>query len=236
MDRRAVIAGVLAAAAAVAAGCIHYSHDPFPLGVGFQPLEPALDPRVVPPDVSGGYPVLGQIVKDAGNGYQWAQAIGYVKSSLDEVYAALHDPRATYIHIPSGDCDFTPITEDPNDPTRFPVDYQIHYKNVGTPIPSVTVGWLVVFRAGPLATDAAGKPTIIGQRYQKTSGISNIKVMTGSLQAFPSDFDPSVTRIELIEWLNAPDSSPDGTLRDIWSDLTDFLGGNPQNLCSVKPS
>ena len=68
-----------------------------------------------------------------------------------------------------------------------------------------------------------GASSRIGQRYQKTWGVSDIRVMTGSLVATAVDGAPGVTSVEMVEWLNATtqhQSDCDGTLTDLFGDLT----------------
>ena len=77
----------------------------------------------------------------------------------------------------------------------------------------------ITYRAGPLeGTEDA--PIKVGERYQKTWGIRNIEVMSGSLVA--TEVAPGVTAVEMVAWLKATtqyQSDCNGTVVDLFGDL-----------------
>ncbi|HUL60407.1 MAG TPA: hypothetical protein VLU43_14080 [Anaeromyxobacteraceae bacterium] len=214
--------------------CIHNRDDPFPVELGFTPLEP-LDPTVVPPSPAGGDPypqTIGPIVSGARGGHEWAHAVGFLKYSIEEVYAALADPNASEIHVPSGgNCGTSPGTE------PFPVSFTIHYSSPSGVIGIGDVHWDVAYRAG-VSLGSEQTPQEIGLRYQKVWGVSQIGTMTGSLKAYPAPGQANVTQVELEEWLDAPGcGTASGTLVDLFGDLAAVLDGSaPAQTCRLHAS
>lgn len=225
LDPARLVAAALSLA--LAGGCGHNRVDDFPLSVGFQPLE-SLSASALPPAPSGTdlYPqALGAIVAPAEAGHFTSHARGYVHAPLARVYLALHDPASSYLHNSGGGTrlDGPPVMDvEPS----FPVSFRVRYSNA-TVIGDVKFD--LTYRAGPLAgTDAA--PVVIGQRYQKTWGTANIRVMSGSLVATAVAGAPDVTEVEMIAWLDATtqhQSDCDGTLRDLFGDLVAVVAALP---------
>ena len=214
---------------ALAAGCGKNQVEDFPVSVGFQPLESIVD-SALPPAASGTdlHPEgLGAIMAPAESGHFTSHARGYIHAPLARVYQALHDPASSYIHNSNNAprLDNVPgnpfIGEEP-----FPISFRVRYSNA-TVVGDVKFD--VTYRAGPLqGTDAA--PVVVGQRYQKTWGTSNIRVMAGSLVATAVDGAPDVTEVEMIAWLDATtqhQSDCDGTLRDLFGDLVAVVAALP---------
>jgi len=211
----------------VASGCGHNQVEDFPLSVGFQPLE-LVDASALPPAPVGAdlHPQgLGAIIAPAEPGHFTSHARGYVHASLAKVYQALHDPASSYLHNDGGSTrlDGAPVMDvEPS----FPVSFRVRYSN---PVGPVDVKFDVTYRAGPLqGTDAA--PVVIGQRYQKTWGTSNIRIMSGSLVATAVAGAPDVTEVEMVAWLDATtqhQSDCDGTLRDLFGDLVAVAAALP---------
>jgi hypothetical protein len=224
-----VPARLLAAALtlAVASGCGHNKVEDFPLSVGFQPLE-SLVASALPPAAVGAdlYPQgLGALIAPAEAGHFASHARGYVHAPLAKVYQALHDPASSYLHNDGGGTrlDGPPVMDvEPS----FPVSFRVRYFN------STAFGdykYDLTYRAGPLqGTEAA--PVVIGQRYQKTWGTSNIRIMSGSLVATAVAGAPDVTEVEMVAWLDATtqhQSDCDGTLRDLFGDLVAVVAALP---------
>jgi hypothetical protein len=218
---------VSALALTLAGGCGHNQVEEFPLSLGFQPLELA-SPSALPPAPVGAdlYPQgLGVIMAPAESGHFASHARGYIHAPLATVYLALRDPASSYLHNSGGATrlDGPPVMDvEPS----FPVSFRVRYSNA-TPIGDVKFD--VTYRAGPLqGTEAA--PVVIGQRYQKTWGTSNIRVMSGSLVATAVAGAPDVTEVEMVAWLDATtqhQSDCDGTLRDLFGDLVAVVAALP---------
>lgn len=224
-DLHRAVFGLATVLAALSSGCNPTRHDDFPLSVGFLPLEPISPwtqwPAATPTDP---HPQgLGPIIQVPESGHYASHARGYLHAPLEKVYAALHDPQASYIHNVSGG---TRLSATWMDVEPFPVSFRLRYVN-STVIGDVEFD--VTYRAGPLdGTDAI--PLVVGERYQKTWGTSHIQVMTGSLVATAVGGDPTVTSVEMIAWLRADtqgQSDCDGTVRDLFGDLVTKLGSMP---------
>ncbi len=218
MRRLVAALTILCATGMACSACVHETTSPFPLELGFQPLEP-LDAGALPPDPVDGDPFpqqLGTPVFGTRDGHDWAHARGYLKYPLAKVYQALHDPRASLLHHIDG-WSWTPGTE------PFPVSFTIHYSAASGVVGVGDVHWDVAYRAGPLQGTEADLQ-VVGERYQKVSGISALEVMAGSLKAYPVS-DGSVTGVELISWLEAPSGTAYGTVQDLYADLVGVLQG-----------
>jgi len=219
------IAATLLVVAGSLAGCGRNATEAFPLDLGFQPLE-SVSSSVVPPPASGNelYPQEINVVAGPQSGHYTSFGRGYLHASLARVYEALHDPAASYIHNYNN----APRLENvPGNPFMgeepFPVSFRVRYASP-TGIPGYgDAKFDITYRAGPLeGTEAA--PTKIGERYQKTWGIQNIEVMSGSLVA--TEVAPGVTEVEMVAWLKATtqyQSDCDGTVRDLYGDLVTKL-------------
>jgi hypothetical protein len=216
----------LALAAVLASGCTHNDVDPFPLAVGFEPLE-AMVPGVTwpAPTATDPHPEgLGTIVAAPGNGHYASHARGYLHAPLAKVYAALHVPAASYIHNSGGG---TRLDGDPvMNVEPFPISFRVRYLN------STIVGDVkfdVTYRGGP-SQGTEADPVVIGQRYQKTWGVANIQLMAGSLVATAVDGAPDVTSVEMVAWLEADTQNQadcNGTLADLFGDLQATIAAMP---------
>jgi hypothetical protein len=217
---------LLIVAATLACNPVKNATDEFPLSVGFQPLEP-VSPATSWPAASATDPHpqgLGSIVHAPNFNHYGSHARGYLHAPLAKVYEALRDPAASYIHNSGGvtRLDGSPVL----DVEPFPISFRVRYSNA-TVIGDVKFD--VTYRAGPLqGTEAA--LVEIGQRYQKTWGVTNITVMTGSLVATAVDGAPDVTSVEMVAWLQADTQKQadcDGTLSDLFDDLEAKLVSMP---------
>jgi hypothetical protein len=218
-----------ALAALLAAACGKGNRtDPFPLEVGFQPLEPTVDAATLPPPVAGDdHPQgLGPIVAVSTFAHWGSHGRGYLHAPLARVYQALGVPAASYIHNFQGG-----TRRDGPDVLGvepFPVSFRVRYLDPNQPVVG-DVLFEVTYRGGPLeGTEQA--PLRVGLRYQKTWGTSYISVMSGSLVATPVDGAPDVTAVEMVEWLQATTQGQadcDGTLADLFGDLEAVLASLP---------
>jgi hypothetical protein len=213
------------------AGCGKNVTDGFPLSVGFQPLE-SMSSSVTFPPAEGNelYPQAINVVAGPQDGHYTSFGRGYLHASLATVYQALHDPAASYIHNDSG-TNAPRLDDVPGNPFMgeepFPVSFRVRYASP-TGIPGYgDAKFDITYRAGPLeGTEAA--PVRIGERYQKTWGIENIKVMSGSLVA--TEVAPGITAVDMVAWLKATtqyQSDCDGTVRDLYGDLVTKLASMP---------
>jgi hypothetical protein len=223
------IAATLLAVAGSLAGCGKNVAEDFPLGVGFQPLQSVASAVTFPPAADNElYPQEINVVAGPQDGHYTSFGRGYLHASLAKVYEALHDPAASYIHNYNN----APRLDDvPGNPFMgeepFPVSFRVRYASP-TGIPGYgDAKFDITYRAGPLqGTDAA--PIQIGERYQKTWGIKQIEVMSGSLVA--TEVAPGITAVEMVAWLKATtqyQSDCDGTVRDLYGDLVTKLGTMP---------
>jgi hypothetical protein len=207
------------AAALAAGGCTKKATcEEFPEAVGFTPLEVVSD-EVAWPDPAG--PDAIQVVFGPTLGHAWAHGRGYVHHPIDKVYQALRDPGASRIKAPGEHWTATLDTE-----PQFPISFGIHY-TVYTSV--VTVEWDIQYRAG-VAQGTEVAPEVIGMRYQRTCGSSHISLESGSLRAYPSETDPSATKLEMVGWLVADTQGPSdvgGTLEDWFGFLTAKLASLP---------
>jgi hypothetical protein len=213
-------------------GCnpVTNSQDPFPLSVGFQPMEPVV-PSALFPAAAGNELCpqgLGAVVAVPNFGHYTSHARGYLQANVARVYLALKDPASSYIHNQAGH--WALAGPDTFNVELFPLSYVVHYRSE-TPIAGTTIvtRFDVTYRGGPLqGTDA--DPVVVGQRYQKTWGVADIHIMAGSLVASPVDGCPGVTGVEMVGWLKATTQGQadcDGTLRDLFGDLETVLGALP---------
>ena len=220
----------LALAGLLVTACGRNRTDAFPLDVGFQPLE-AVSPSAAWPAATATDPypqALGSIVAVPEAGHYASHARGYLHAPLSKVYAALHDPAASYIHNQNGGTALA--APDDLGVEDFPVSFRVHYRNDTSVGPTTVVTKFdVTYRAGPLeGTDAA--PVVVGERYQKTWGTTYIRVMEGSLLATAVPGAPDVTSVEMIAWLNADTQHQvdcDGTVTDLFGDLAAKLAAMP---------
>jgi len=146
---------VLAALALPA--CNTNAITPFPLDVGFQPLEACTAP--LPEPVPGDpYPEVQTQVTGTGGGHDWAHSKAYVHASLAEVWAAMQDPAVCRIHGTDSwqarSFGFEPF------PMSFVIDYTAGPS-------SYVVGWEIAYRGGVL-DGTADAPLAYGMRAQKT--------------------------------------------------------------------
>jgi hypothetical protein len=227
--------GALLLGLAVAlAGCnpVSNSDTPFPTSVDFTPLEPTSATAAFPMATTNELcpQGLGNIVRVPTFSHNGSHARGYLHANVLEVYQALLHPESSYIHNQNGTTVLDRPTEIGVEP--FPLSYRIHYRTeTGLAGTTIVTRFDVTYRGGVTqGTEAA--PVEIGQRFQKTSGIANIKVMTGSLVARDSTACPGVgiTEVEMVEWLYADTQHAvdcDGMLTDLFGDLEAVLATLP---------
>ena len=216
MSRAVPISPALALAVALL-GCPGNREDPFPKSVGYQPLTYCPQVEVdwptdtaVPPDPC---PEKLNILSAPGCGgalnpdtyvvTAHAHARGYLKAPLQAVWAKMQpawDGLPNWVHL----CDdgtikcvqswhWLPGAEGADFPVSFIMRY--HVSNI------ISVDWELTWREGPL-TGTVAAPLSVGARYQKTWGIENIRVETGSYVLTPAP-DDTCTSVELVGWLDA---------------------------------
>jgi hypothetical protein len=199
------------------AACSHNKSDPFPLALGFQPLEACSAPY---PTASPGdpYPEVQTSITGSRDGHDWAHSRAYVHSSLMDVWAAIQVPAVCRIH---GTNSWT-VKDVGAEP--FPMSFVIHY-SAG---PSYyTVDWEDTYRGGVLA-GTADAPAAYGMRGQKTWGTSYITLQSISVGARPVEGEDSIVVLEMVGWLNATDSGQSdaaGMLSDLYQGLLAQLHG-----------
>ncbi len=211
----------LAAAALVAlAGCQKTVSDPFPLEVGYQPLEPATGVGWPAGTGADPHPEAIQVVDAGWQGNHWASfGRGYLHASLADVWRALGEPEATHIH---GTDDRSATTE----VEPFPVSFRWHYTASGLG-GAVTVWWDIDHRGG-LLYGTVDAPGAVALRFQKVDGTTHVRVQSGSIVA--TEVEPGVTAFEMVGWVDADQSGqadahgmldPDwfGDLRSVISQL-----------------
>jgi hypothetical protein len=219
---RLIAATVAALAALLAGGACggNSACEEFPLSVGFEPLEAVQGtPGLTWPDPGG--PDAINVVYGPTFGHSWAHGLGYVHQPLSKVYQALKDPAASRIITPGNHWTVTSADPEP----QFPISFAIHY----TVYDAITVEWDILYRGG-LALGTEQAPLLVGLRYQRTCGSRHIAVESGSLRAYPSDSDPSATKLEMVGWLAADRQGPPvvgGTLNDWFANLTATLASLP---------
>jgi hypothetical protein len=229
---RSPAAALIALAALGGCNPVTNSQDPFPLSVGFTPLEPVVPSAAFPVAVDPANDPcpqgLGEVVAVPNFSHYTSHARGYLQANVARVYLALQDPASSYIHNQAG----TTKRDRADDlgVESFPLSYVVHYRSE-TPIAGTTIvtRFDVTYRGGPLQGSAAD-PVVVGQRYQKTWGVADIHIMAGSLVASPVDGCPGVTGVEMVAWLKATTQGQadcDGTLRDLFDDLQAVLAALP---------
>ncbi len=194
------------------AGCGYYTHDPFPIDLGFQPLEACTAP--LPDPVPGGdpHPEVQTSITGNRDGHDWAHSKAYVHASLGDVWAAMQDPAVCRIHG-TNTWDVTHVGLEP----EFPMSFMIQY-TAGPPV--YTVEWEITYRGGVL-DGTPDAPLAYGIRAQKTWGTSHVHLQSISVGARPVQGETAVVVLEMVFWLNADRSGP----ADAYGALSDFYGG-----------
>jgi len=193
--------------AIAAAGCSRSYPVPFPLDVGYQPLEANEASLPVATAADSAPETLGDPVMGHRNGRDFAHGQGYVKAPLAEVWTALHDPKVSELVGPSAEV--VPGTEP--FPISFSVLYTIH-SIIGT------VEWELAYRAGPLE-GTVDAPQSIGMRRQEIVANQYVRQQAGSLVATPVQGRSNVTAIAFVVWLDATDSGPE----DAWGGVQNWF-------------
>jgi hypothetical protein len=210
----------LAAAALALVGCGHYTHDPFPIELGFQPLEACAAP--LPDPIPGGdpYPEVQTSITGNRDGHDWAHSKAYVHASLGDVWAAMQDPAVCRIHG-TNTWQVRDVGLEP-----FPMSFLIDY----TAGPSYyTVEWEITYRGGVLE-GTADAPLAYGVRGQKTWGTSYVHLQSISVDARPVQGQTSIVVLEMVGWLSARDSGQAeaaGMLSDFYQGLLAHARGLP---------
>jgi hypothetical protein len=205
------------ALALVLAGCPDNVEDPFPKAVGYQPLTYCPQVEVADPqNPSDRFPEMLNILAAPGCGgaltpdkyvvTSHAHARGFLKVPILTVWAKMQptqDGLPNWVHLCDDGTDkcveswhWLPGTETADFPVSFRMKYHVDSL--------VSVDWEHTWRQGLLEGTVAA-PLAVGARYQKTWGIENIRVQTGSFVLRPVGpvTGAEYTSIELVAWLDA---------------------------------
>jgi hypothetical protein len=211
------------------AGCPEEVASSFPLEVGYSMLEPCQG--VLPLEV-GAESSLGEIVSGSGGGHDYAHARAYVLAPIEDVWLALQDPCVSRIHTDEG-FEALPGEED------FPLSFRVKVREDSENVLVGIVDWTHTYRGGEVEEEPGGRLGY-GMRYQKTQGLENVRVQSGSLETFPVGDPPSATEIAYVHWLDADRSGvaqARGAVNDWFMDLLGELGqlGDEYQGAPVKP-
>jgi hypothetical protein len=207
------------------AACSHNTSAPFPLALGFQPLEACTAP--LPAAITGDpYPEVQTSITGNRDGHDWAHSRAYVHAALMEVWAAIQVPAVCRIHGTNS------WTVKGVGAESFPLSFVIHYNAGPSYFP---VEWENTYRGGVLA-GPADDPAAYGMRGQKTWGTSFISMQSISVGAKPVQGETSVVALEMVGWLHATDSGQSdaaGMLSDFYQGLLAQIGGGVAGVDSV---
>jgi hypothetical protein len=207
-----------------------------------QPLEPSMLSTVALP-----WPDLATTTtratlsvghKPAFGGHYECEARGVVQVPILKVWAALSDPKTTYVVNQDGTSSNIETWQFLHDPASvssvaFSVDYHTDTHNQIVPV----VTFDIVTRLGWLQGSLAD-PIELGLRSHKTCGTTHIQVMDESIVARPvppEELPPGVadeTAIEMIYWLEADTQGQgdcDDTLRTHWDHASNAEPGGLLN-------
>lgn len=222
------------------AGCPGNTKDDFPKSVGYQPL--TFCATATPPDwptdpVDPCPEVLSPVVRVANCGgslnpdkyvvVDQAMGRGYLKFPLLTVWDKLKDPNVVHLCLGGTvvDCvdEYHPLPglETADFPVSFRIDYVVH--------DIITVEWWHTWREGPLE-GTVDAPLAVGARYQKTWGLENIRVQTGSFVLRPVGATGQCTSIEMVAWLDGDRSNENtvaGTVSNAYNSLQAALHAPP---------
>ena len=216
----------LALLAAGLGGCGHYEENPFPLELGFQPLEACTAPEPArSPGTCPETPYLaltGPVGTRDGN--DWGHARAFVNATLDEVWAAMQDPNVCRVHETSSWGVVSRGTE------PFPMSFVIRY--VAGPF-FAKQEWEITYRGGVLEGTATA-PGAYGMRAQKTWGTSFVDVQSISVvaRAVATQQTEGVdcVLLEMVGWLAATtrgQAEAIGLTQDFYYAITAWLHGQP---------
>jgi hypothetical protein len=208
-----------ALAALALPACGYNTNDPFPIDLGFQPLEACTAPL---PDPAAGdpYPEVQTSITGNRDGHDWAHSKAYVHASLADVWAAMQDPAVCRIHG-TNTWDVKDVGFEP-----FPMSFLIRY----TAGPSFyTVEWETTYRGGVLE-GTPDAPLAYGMRGQKTWGTSYVSLQSISVGARPVQGETSLVALEMVGWLvarNSGQAEAAGMLSDFYQGLLAHVRGLP---------
>ncbi len=219
------------------AGCPGNVKDAFPKSVGYQPLTycPQIEVPWPTDPVDPGPETLNVLAAPGCGGSlnpdtyvvtDQAHARGYLKKPLLTVWNRMQpgwDGDPNWIRLcqngetwiaPGSRCvdswHWIPGGETADFPVSFVMRYHVNE--------IISVDWELTWREGPLVGTVAA-PQAVGARYQKTWGIENLRVETGSFVLKPAP-DDTCTSVELVGWLDADQSDQNsvaGTLMNAYA-------------------
>lgn len=191
------------------AGCFGSEVTEFPDGM--EPLEENLAP-----EPAGDFPEAIAFASGERDGLYWVHGRGYVHAPISEVMAALSRPDVV---VDRRGVDEWSVQQDVED------GFDLSFAITTTVRDIITVEWTTTWRY--LVVDGVlTAPEVLAIRYQKTDGIALIDTFQGSIVA--TRLEEELTRIELIEHLDAPNTSEDDLLcyqQDLFDELVLVTNG-----------
>jgi hypothetical protein len=197
----------------LASGC-RAEETPFP--VGMEPLE---ENTASCPDGSGSDPYPEEIGLASGTGddFYWAHGCAYLHFPAVDAWEAFQDPDVVV--------DRRRIAEwSAEYDVEQGYDYSMLVHHLVRDL--ITVEYDITWRHA-LVDGETTAPEIVAVRWQKTYGASIIHLLEGS--AVLRAVDDDVTRIELIEHLEAPREGPEALetfMTDLHADMVAFANGH----------
>lgn len=192
--------------------CFGHRETEFPSG-----LEPFTDNVAVFPDaVSGELPEDVDIQLGNGDAWDWANARGYVRAPLSDVWAAVKNPDVGVDRRAVTDWTVTFDVE-----PEYDVSYDVHERVVDI----VTVEYDLTWREGLVPS---GRDDLVVARWQKTDGTSLISVLEGSVVLTP--VEDGVTGVEIVEHLGTPQDDRDrleAFFLDLFASIAAASHGDP---------
>lgn len=197
---------------AVLFACFGHRETEFPAG-----LEPLTDNVAVFPEaVDGELPEDVDIHLGATDVYDWANARGYVRAPLIDVWEAVKNPDVGV--------DRRAVTEwtvgFDVEPT-YDVSFVVHERVVDI----VTVAYDLTWREGLVP---AGRDDLVVARWQKTDGTALVDLLEGSIVLSP--VEDGVTGVEIVEHLGTPQDDQDRLstfFLDLFASITAVSHGDP---------
>jgi hypothetical protein len=174
------------------AGCLNESTS-FPSG-----REP-LEPNTAPTQPGAPNQEQLQVVVGAGADYNFAHGRGYVLADPGTVWSVLMDPEVVADRRQT-DAVTWQIGLEPQYEFSLRLSYTVNRV--------LTVNWDEDWRYGTIK-GTPSMPELAVIRYQKVWGSKFISLLEGSMTILPTPDDPNVTEVQLIEHVNAVQSTTD---------------------------
>lgn len=169
------------------------------------------------PDGDDPWPEVLSIVSGGDSELWWAHAVGFVKGTPEEVWTAARDPE---VGVDRREVDAWTLTEVEDD---FDASYIVHNTVNDVITVNYDLRWLHELQGAE-----PDDPLRVVAVWEKTEGTSFIELLQGSIVLLPES--PGVTRIELVEHLEAPlrdDQTLVSYLQDFHGSLVAAVRGDP---------